>query len=54
MKIFRNNIFSEGSLVIYREVGIPAMLDVEDFITISVPDSKSIMTYLVTIYQFFN
>ena len=37
-----------------RDVGIPEMLDVEDMVTVKIPDAKSIMTFLVTIYQHFN
>ena len=37
-----------------RDAGIPEMLDVDDMVAIKVPDAKSIMTFLVTIYQHFN
>lgn len=37
-----------------REAGIPEMLDVDDMLMVKVPDAKSIMTFLVTIYQHFN
>lgn len=37
-----------------REAGIPEMLDVDDMLAIKIPDAKSIMTFLVTIYQHFN
>jgi len=30
------------------------MLDVDDMVMVKVPDAKSIMTFLVTIYQHFN
>jgi hypothetical protein len=36
------------------EAGIPEMLDVDDMVAVKIPDSKSIMTFLVTIYQHFN
>ncbi len=32
----------------------PEMLDVEDMVMVKIPDSRSIMTFLVTIYQHFN
>ena len=38
----------------YREAGIPEMLDVDDMVMVKIPDAKSIMTFLVTIYQHFN
>lgn len=38
----------------YRDAGIPEMLDVDDMVLVKVPDAKSIMTFLVTIYQHFN
>ncbi len=38
----------------YSDAGIPEMLDVDDMVDINVPDAKSIMTFLVTIYQHFN
>ena len=41
-------------LSIYREAGIPEMLDVDDMVNVRIPDAKSIMTFLVTIYQHFN
>ena len=37
-----------------REEGIPEMLDVDDMVKVKIPDSRSIMTFLVTIYQHFN
>ena len=37
-----------------REEGIPEMLDVDDMVRVKIPDSRSIMTFLVTIYQHFN
>jgi hypothetical protein len=37
-----------------KEAGIPEMLDVEDMLAVSVPDSRCIMTFLVTIYRHFN
>ena len=30
------------------------MLDVDDMVMVKIPDAKSIMTFLVTIYQHFN
>ena len=39
---------------LYRDAGIPRMLDVDDMVAVKIPDAKSIMTFLVTIYQHFN
>ena len=44
----------ERECVFHSEAGIPEMLDVEDMVTVKIPDSRSIMTFLVTIYQHFN
>ena len=41
-------------LITIRDAGIPRMLDVDDMIAVRIPDAKSIMTFLVTIYQHFN
>ena len=38
----------------HRDEGIPEMLDVDDMLAIKIPDAKSNMTFLVTIYQHFN
>ena len=37
-----------------RDAGIPEKLDVDDMVAVKIPDAKSIMTFLVTIYQHFN
>lgn len=37
-----------------KEAGIPEMLDADDFLSVTVPDAQSVMTYLVTVYQHFN
>ncbi len=37
-----------------READIPEMLDVEDMVMGKIPDSRSIMTFLVTTYQHFS
>ena len=39
---------------LHSDAGIPQMLDVDDMIAVKIPDAKSIMTFLVTIYQHFN
>ena len=36
-----------------REAGIEPFFDVEDMVMVKVPDSKSMMTFLATIYQHF-
>lgn len=41
-------------ILLYREAGIPEMLDVDDMVAVRIPDPRSIMTFLVTIYQHFN
>ena len=42
------------SISLVRDAGIPEMLDVDDMVSVKIPDAKSIMTFLVTIYQHFN
>ena len=41
-------------ILVYRDAGIPEMLDVDDMVAVKIPDARSVMTFLVTIYQHFN
>lgn len=47
-------VYLFSSFLVCRDAGIPEMLDVDDMLLVKIPDSKSIMTFLVTIYQHFN
>lgn len=38
---------------LFREEGVPELLEVEDMVRMESPDPKSVITYLHSIYQVF-